>query len=197
MEQQKEIDFYLSVFKDLGIADADRLIPFVKPRKIDAGEIYIQEGATGKKLAYISRGLIRTYLLKASGDEITLMLRWEGQFIASVDSVLFNRASRFFYQALEDTEIIEVDYDKIQPVVNNNPLLSLSRNDFLLNMLAEAMERIETFVLLSPEERYVKLLEEKPDILNRVPGKYLSTMLGITPVSLSRIRSRIASAGKL
>jgi hypothetical protein len=48
--------------------------------------------------------------------------------------------------------------------------------------------------LLSPEERYIKFVRDKPDIINRVPGKYLATLLGITPISLSRIRRRMAGA---
>jgi hypothetical protein len=55
---------------------------------------------------------------------------------------------------------------------------------------------MESFVLLSPEERYMQLLKDKPDIFNRVHNKYLATLLGITPVSLSRIRKRITKTPK-
>jgi hypothetical protein len=55
------------------------------------------------------------------------------------------------------------------------------------------MEKVADFLLLSAEERYLKLVNEKPDIVNRVPNKYIATMLGITPVSLSRIRKRVAT----
>jgi DNA-directed RNA polymerase subunit F len=91
---------------------------------------------------------------------------------------------------------LELDYKTAQGIIDNNPKLSSSRNTFLTNMLGQAMDRIESFVLLSPEERYNKLIAEKPDITNRVPDKYLATMLGITPVSLSRIRKRIVSQHK-
>jgi len=78
-------------------------------------------------------------------------------------------------------------------MADRNSTIGVYRSIFQVDMLKEAMERIESFVLLSPTERYLKLIEEKPDIVNRVPDKYLSTYLGITPVSLSRIRKRIAS----
>ncbi len=165
-------------------------------RHLSAGSIYIREGADTQKLAYISKGLIRVYKLKENGDEATLMLRWENQFIASHDSIILNQPSRFIYQALEDTDLLELDYSKTLPLMDHNPRLSSSRNSFLLHMLAEALDRVESFVLLSPEERYLQLLHNKPDILNRVPNKYLATLLGITPVSLSRIRKRIASPVK-
>ena len=191
MLNQDEINFYLTVFKELSLTDIIGLFNVSKTRTIKAGEIYINQGSESQKLAYIKSGLIRTYHLKENGDEITLMLRWENQFVASADSVIFKQPSRFIYQALEDTTVIEVDYHKAQAIIDKSTKLSSSRHTFLLNMLGQAIERIETFVLLSAEERYLKLLNEKPDINNRVPDKYLATMLGITPVSLSRIRKRI------
>lgn len=65
------------------------------------------------------------------------------------------------------------------------------RHFFLLNMLAESLHQIERFLFLSPEEHYRKLTSQLPDIVNRVPDKYIASMLGITPVSLSRIRKRM------
>lgn len=50
----------------------------------------------------------------------------------------------------------------------------------------------ESFILYSAEERYLNFVKNNPDIVNRVPGKYIANVLGITPVSLSRIRKRIA-----
>ncbi|WP_309334141.1 Crp/Fnr family transcriptional regulator [Mucilaginibacter sp.] len=161
-------------------------------KEINAGEIYIQPGSTSQRLAYIKTGLIRTYSLKENGDEVTLMLRWENQFVASFDSVILAKPSRFIYQALEDTTLLEVDYHKVKHMVDQSPELSASSHTFLLHMLGEAMDRLEGFVLLSPEERYLKLTHEKPDINNRVPDKYLATLLGVAPGSLSRIRKRIA-----
>jgi DNA-directed RNA polymerase subunit F len=59
--------------------------------------------------------------------------------------------------------------------------------------MRQAFQRVESFVFLSPEERYQKYVEDHPNIINRAPDKYIANILGITPVSLSRIRSRIAS----
>ena len=131
--------------------------------------------------------------MKENGDEVTVLLRWENQFVTSHDSILWHKPSRFIYQALEDTTLIEMDYNKAQEIADRNPLLANNRNILLTHMLAQSIDRVESFVLLSAKERYLKLVHEKPDIVNRVPDKYLSTYLGITPVSLSRIRKRIAS----
>lgn len=191
-----EINFYLAIFKELSFKDLYELVSLAKTRKIAAGEVYIDINVTYHKVAYIKSGLIRAYHLKENGEERTLLLRWENQFIASADTIVFEKPSRFIYHALEDTVIMELDFIKAQHIIDNNPRLSAKRNTFILGILAESMERVESFVLLSPEERYLKLVHDKPDIVNRVPNKYLATLLGITPVSLSRIRKRIASPKK-
>ena len=192
MLSPEDIKFYLSIFKGLSLADLTELFAMAHTRRVAAGGIYIDEGATGKKLGLIRKGLIRAYAIKENGDDITLMLRWENQFVASHDNIILNQPSRFIYQALEDTVLMELDYGRIEKLLDHNPKLSSHRNVFLLSMLAEALERMESFVLLTPEERYLQLLTDKPDIFNRVHNKYLATLLGITPVSLSRIRKRIA-----
>jgi CRP-like cAMP-binding protein len=192
----EKIKHYLSLFKDLKLTDLLKLFQMAKTRKLSIGEVYIKEGATYNKLAYIKKGLIRAYCIKKNGDEITVLLRWEDQFMASHDNVILHQPSRFIYQALEDTELLEVDYDLAQDVFDKNQQFAKARNFFLLNMLAESMARVETFIMLNPEERYLKLMKDKPDIINRVPNKYIASLLGITPVSLSRIRKRIASHSK-
>lgn len=191
-----DINFYLSVFKGISPKDMMDLAGLAHTKELKAGDIYIQPGSASQRLAYIKAGLIRTYSLKENGDEVTLMLRWENQFVASFDSIILGKPSRFIYQALEDTSLVEMDYQKAKSVIDQSPELSASSHSFLLHMLGEAMDRLEGFVLLSPEERYLKLVHEKPDINNRVPDKYLATLLGIAPGSLSRIRKRIALQNK-
>jgi CRP-like cAMP-binding protein len=196
MLSPEDIKFYLSIFKGLTLADITELFKMAHTRHVPANGIYIDEGSSSKKLGLIRKGLIRAYKIKENGDDVTLMLRWENQFVASHDSVILNQPSRFIYQALEDTTLMELDYSKVESILDNNPKLSSHRNIFLLRMLAEALERMESFVLFTPEERYLQLLKDKPDIFNRVHNKYLATLLGITPVSLSRIRKRIAQTPK-
>jgi CRP-like cAMP-binding protein len=191
-----DIKFYLSIFKGLSLADLNELFSMAHTRRIPANGIYIEEGSSSKKLGLIRKGLVRAYCVKENGDDVTLMLRWENQFVASHDNIILNQPSRFIYQALEDTVLMELDYGRVESILDNNPKLSSHRNIFLLRMLAEALERMESFVLLTPEERYLRLLKDKPDIFNRVHNKYLATLLGITPVSLSRIRKRIAKSQK-
>ncbi|GEP93357.1 cAMP-binding domain of CRP or a regulatory subunit of cAMP-dependent protein kinases [Chitinophaga terrae (ex Kim and Jung 2007)] len=172
------------------------LFALTRQVKLEEGEAYIREGDKSRRLAFIEKGIIRAYTLKQNGDEATLFLRWEGHFVASHDTIIHSIPARFTYRALEACSLIEIDYDELDDVLRRQPELEHLRNYFLLKMLSDALEGLEGFVLLSHEERYQRLLENRWDIVNRVPDKYIASMLGITPVSLSRIRKRIHNKGR-
>ncbi|WP_212004905.1 Crp/Fnr family transcriptional regulator [Chitinophaga sp. HK235] len=177
-------------------ADMGPLFVATRQQKLEAGEMYIREGDTAKKLAYLMQGIMRAYMVKESGEEATMFLRWEGQFIASHDTIIRQQPARFNYRALEETTLLEIDYDRLEEVLKEHPEFEPLRIYFLKRMLAEALDSIEAFVLLSPEERYLQLLNSRADIVNRVPDKYIASIMGITPVSLSRIRKRLQERGK-
>ena len=163
---------------------------------LEAGEAYIRTGDTNRKLAFIEQGIIRSYIVKDNGDEATLFLRCEGQFIASHDTIIHRQPSRFIYRALEPVTLLQIDYDVLEDILKNHPEYEPLRNFFLMRMLADSLKIMESFVTQSPEERYRELLVERFDLINRVPDKYIASMLGITPVSLSRIRKRMHTKGK-
>lgn len=191
MPDPEKTAFYIHLFKGIDPADLPGLISATQQRQLEPGDVYIREGENSPRLGYIKEGLIRCYHVNEKGIESTVLLRWEEQIVASYDSILFRQPSRFTYHALEPTSLLEVDYDVIQKLLASNPVFEQARYQFVLDMLAQSLERIESFVLQTPEERYLQLIQDKPDLLQRVPDKHLATLLGITPVSLSRIRKRI------
>jgi CRP-like cAMP-binding protein len=192
MLSEEEIQQYSGLFNGLSPEDMAGLAQLARTRELAPGDIYIRKGSASQSIAFIQKGLIRTYYVQPNDEEITLMLRWENQFVASIDSIFRQKPSRYTYEALEETVLLEMDYAQARPLIDANRRLSVSRDGFLMMMLSQAMDRIETFCLFSPEERYLNLLQEKPGLVERVPDKYLATMLGITPVSLSRIRKRLS-----
>lgn len=175
-------------------ADTSPLLELTRTVSLDAGSIYIRKGETTRKVAFIEQGIIRAYAVKDSGDEPTLFLRWEGQIIASHDCIIDSRPSRFIYRTLEPTTLLEINYDELESTLKIYPEYEPLRNFFLLRMLSDSLKGIESFVTQSPEERYRNLIAERIDLVNRVPDKYIASMLGITPVSLSRIRRRIKNS---
>lgn len=186
-----KIKHYFRIFKDLKISDLEQLYKNCSVVNLKPGEYFIEQGTQKRIIGFIDTGLIRAFHLDEQGKETTLLLRWEDNFVASHDTILFDRPSRFNYQAMEKTRIITLNYDTIQAIIDTNPKFEQSRKHFLLKTIGELMNRLEAFVLLSPEERYREIITSNPSLINRVPDKYLANIIGITPVSLSRIRKRL------
>lgn len=178
---------HAGVFPD----ESEPLFAMTRAVTLEAKEQYIRKGDTSRKLAYIQQGIMRAYTIKDDGSDATLFVRREGDFIASHETIIYRQPSRFVYLALESTTLIEIDYDVLEDVLRKNPKYEPLRNFFLMSMLAEALNHIESFVTQSPEERYRNLVAEDLGLVNRVPDKHIASMLGITPVSLSRIRKRM------
>ncbi|RZJ75626.1 MAG: Crp/Fnr family transcriptional regulator [Flavobacterium sp.] len=193
MLTKDRLQFFTGLLRDVPMEDVIGLFANASERHLKYGQEYIGLNEFTKKLAYIQKGIIRAYAIKSNGDEATLLLRWDDQFIGSHDSILLNKPSKFRYMALEETTILEIDYSNVENIMAENPKFEPLRNFVLMNMLSSSLTMLEDFVLLNPEERYLKLIAEKANIVNRVADKHIASMLGITPVSLSRIRKRIAT----
>jgi CRP-like cAMP-binding protein len=182
--------------KELSIEDAGILIKSAKSKSFKKKEIIIEEGTLKKDVYFIRSGLVRAYCINDKGDEITFGLIAENQILTNIDIILFDQPSRFYYECIEDTKTFSIDFDKVQNIIERNPKLERNRKFFARNAMKKMLQRLETFVLMNAEERYEDFIKNNPTLSNRVPDKYLANVLGITPVSLSRIRARIVKRKK-
>jgi CRP-like cAMP-binding protein len=174
-----------------------KILRDLKIKSYEKGETIIREGDSVKDIFYIRKGIIRCYLVDAKAEEITFQLFAEHQVFGNAHAILFDEPSKFFFEALEKTKVYSTDLKSFQHLTTAHTDLSeMNRMNIGRQILKNAFQRLESLVFLTPEERYQKYIEDYPNIINRVPDKYIANVLGITPVSLSRIRSRIASKKK-
>ncbi|MEJ2900786.1 Crp/Fnr family transcriptional regulator [Pedobacter panaciterrae] len=143
-------------------------------------------------IGFIVNGSVRYYHVK-DGIEITGYFSFENEFVSSYKSFLTQHPCTGYIQALEQTGLILISR-KNMDLMLNHPLLGYKMERFG-RLVAEHYiccyeDRITSFITETPEERYLKMLETTPEIMQRVPQHYVANFLGITPVSLSRIRKR-------
>ncbi|MEZ4686355.1 MAG: Crp/Fnr family transcriptional regulator [Bacteroidia bacterium] len=188
----EKIKLIYNIGRGLRMEDVQILFKAASSRTYQPGDYLIREGSEVPEVFYVRKGLVRVFIINEKGEEITTQLLPEHHVVASHDVILFDQPSRFFFEAFEETKTFSMDYDMLQTVISRNKKLDENRKFILQKLLKISLSRVESFVLYSPEERYERFVEANPDLINRVPGKYIANVLGITPVSLSRIRSRIA-----
>ena len=191
-----DIDKLKSEFPFLNELSSSDVFEFLQQTQLielNAGDVFLEQGSLKNNIYFIKHGLIRSYYIDKKGEEITNRLRYENQLIAAYEILFFNQTARFNFQALEKSELFVINFNELRKIIEQNTKLDSGRRYFMMNILSESLSALDDFILLSPEQRYLKFIQDHPVLLNRAPIKYIANVLGITPVSLSRIRKRISN----
>jgi CRP/FNR family transcriptional regulator, anaerobic regulatory protein len=171
--------------------DCNLFEPFLQTKQIKSKDIFLREGQTCKELGFINNGTFRMYYL-SDGKEINTHFSFENEFVVNYDSFLQETPSRYYIQALEDAEIVTFNLQTLQKAYN------LSQNwERFGRIMAEysyklTTKRVEGFMFMDAEERYLQMMKETPHFLERVPLYHLASYLGIERESLSRLRKKIS-----
>jgi CRP-like cAMP-binding protein len=172
----------LSKEAEEAIADISNIISIKKNKDLQP------IGHTCKTIYFINKGVARIYYYK-DGIDITEGFYFENNIIARVESLFTGKPSRKAIQILEDAEIVAIDANALFKLYDKFPEIErLFRKIFEAGHV-DTVNRIEGIQFHTAEERYKALLNEANDVLKKVPLKYVASYLGITQVSLSRIRA--------
>ncbi len=170
----------------------EKVSPYLHYQKAPARKILLREGEVAKRVYLILKGCCRLYIIKEDGTEITVQFFFERQMVASVESALTGEPSRLYLETMEECEFLVVEINSFLKIIELDPALKEHMFRFAFERFITYSHLFTSFLLDRPEARYRNLLKEYPDIARRVEQRYLASYLGITPVSLSRIKKRIA-----
>lgn len=157
---------------------------------------FVEAGKVCNEMGFAVSGSVRYYHIK-DGEDITSYFSFENELLGSYKSYLRREPSVYNIQTLEDSLIVTVSYANMQRMLEHQ--LLGHKIERMYRLIAEYYiccfeERTTSFITQTPEERYLHLLATGREILQRMPQHYIANYLGITPVSLSRIRRRILKA---
>ena len=131
------------------------------------------------------------YLINPNeGKDITFQFFFEGDFVASFDSLYKRTPSLFYLESIEPTELTVIRRENFYNLINNDLLFRQLYEEKLIDRFHAYQQLFLSRIKNTPQQRYEELLKEYPDIIQRVPQHYIASYPGITPVSLSRIRNR-------
>lgn len=151
--------------------------------------ILLEEGKVARKLYLVRRGCLRLFFYH-EGKDITFQFFFEGDFVASFDSLYKRTPSLFFLESIEPTEVEVIQRDDFFGLIEHNPLFRKQYEEKLIDRFHAYQQLFLSRIRNTPQQRYEELLREYPNIIRRIPQHYIASYLGITPVSLSRIRNR-------
>lgn len=175
---------------ELSEEERDILREAFKFRKVPKKFKLVEEGQVAKEVYFINKGLIRLYYCK-NGEEITGFIFQEGLFASSYDSFLREQPSNQTLETLEDCDLLVINKRGMDELYQVLPKMHVITRKVAEQRFINAQRILSSFILESPEERYRKFEADHNDLLMRIPQHYIASFLGITPVSLSRIRKRL------
>jgi CRP/FNR family transcriptional regulator, anaerobic regulatory protein len=177
---------------DLNNEEIDCIIDKLQVKKLKKKEFLLQEGTICKHAYFINRGCLRYFYL-VDGIENTGQFFFENTWYTDYDSFLLSKPSRQNIQALEDSEILCLSKSDLLEVYEAIPKFEKFGRIMAENAFIKLKSKNEMILNQSAEERYLKLLKERPKVVERIPQHYIASYLGIKPPSLSRIRKSIAN----
>jgi CRP-like cAMP-binding protein len=188
IEQLKEVIYPLVTPTEEEWQALERNLHPVKLRK---KEHFLREGEVCTRYGFIMKGSVRLYFL-VDGEEICKDLLFEKTFTGSLASFTLQKPALFNIAAIEETTLLQIHRQPLQDLFERYACWQkLGR--LMAESLAIRKEMREiAFLKDSPQERYRKLLEEQPMVLQRVPLHYIASYLGMKPETLSRIRNKIS-----
>lgn len=182
---------FTSIYPELNKTEWDYLIAPIKIVNAPAKSIIIENNKRQKHLFFMTSGLVRGYYIDDKGDEITTRFINNKGWITHYSALISNTPSKYIFQALEQSEVIALPYSTVQEGYKKFKGLEKFGRLIAENVLVMQQKRIEDFQFRPAEERYLKFIEDYPELFNRVSLSHLSTYLGIKRQSLTRIRKKL------
>ena len=183
----------LHFYTSLQAEEIQRIVAETAIKTLKKGSLLLREGQIPQVCYYVFKGCVREYYL-VDGEEKTSEFYLEGDSISDDLGKIERRPSRKYWECLEDTTLSVFTQAQEEKMYRLFPRIeSLCRIE-TEKKLGQFRELMAFYLASSPEERYLNLLQTRPNLVNRVPQYQLASYLGVKPESLSRIRGRIQSS---
>ncbi|MBX7227080.1 MAG: Crp/Fnr family transcriptional regulator [Chitinophagales bacterium] len=167
-----------------------KTIPYSEIIQVKKKDYLIKEGQYDRRIVFILKGIFRAFHIREE-KEYTVWLRKEMDVFASYTSIILNQPSNLTFQALEDSTVLAINYDLLKSKIDED--VNIAKNMLVIfeRIVLDLVESLEGQLILSSEERFIRMLENKPEIISRVPQHQLASVLGMEPESLSRLKNKI------
>lgn len=169
----------------------DETVVLFQKIKLEKGEFFVKDGTICRQIAYINKGVLRTFYLNNKAEERTSCFCTENSLTTSYKSFILQQPSNLSLQAMEDTELLVIDFEHLQKlystsIVWQNIGRAVAEREYIVMEQYASVLNNE-----NGKEKYLRLLQEQPNILQKATIEDIASYLGVTRRTLSRIRQEI------
>jgi CRP-like cAMP-binding protein len=163
-------------------------------KQFPKGSFLVQAGQVAVDTYFVLEGCIRQYSI-VDGEEKTTEFFTEDQWAISLNNFAHPKPVDYYWVCNEDTTVSMGNEQQAQALFRRFPRFETISRVVMENAFAEQQRKLTSFFTDSPEQRYQKLQEARPELIQRTPQYQIASYIGVKPESLSRIRKRMAKKG--
>ena len=187
-----QIKLYLDKIASISNSDWNFFISKLHRRIVSKKSVFIKVNQIENHISLIESGIVRLFIPRENPEkEITFGFSFKNQFVSAYDSFLTQLPSNYQLQALTETTMLSISYKDLQSVYKSTQIGNLIGRLTAEDLFLIKSKREQDLLNLTAEQRYLKLFEERPELLKLIPLKYISSYIGVTAQALSRIRKRL------
>lgn len=182
---------FITQITPISDSEFEKTVVFFKEKTLQKGDFFVEQGKVCKHIAFVNKGTLRTFYINDKAEEITSCFCTENGLTTSYKSFILQEPSNLFIQALEYAELLVIDYDHLQKlystsIVWQNIGRAVAEREYIVMEKYASVLNNET-----AKEKYMRLLKEQPNVLQKANIEDIASYLGITRRTLSRIRKEI------
>lgn len=171
--------------------DLEVVLNLVKEKTIAKNEHFILAGDRVPYLAFVETGVLYSYSSDEKGEKHVVQIALENNWISDPYGFLSQEKALYNVQSIEDSKVLLLSKNAFEKACSTSVHFERFFRLLIQNAYIHSLQRIERIYSTSAEERYLKLMEASPNMLQQVPQHYIASFLGIKPQSLSRIRKQL------
>jgi CRP-like cAMP-binding protein len=171
--------------------EIDLFINHMELKVLKKKEHHLMAGEVCNYSAYVKKGCLRRYIIDEHSKEIIVNFALEDYWVGDLESLISRKPSIYYFQALEESELLMLSYKNYCYLYNSLPKYKNFHDEKVKRNHYATIKKLSAAKSASPEEKYITLMQEQPQLFQRIPLHYIAAYLGIEPESLSRLRKRM------
>jgi CRP/FNR family transcriptional regulator, cyclic AMP receptor protein len=181
---------YLAGKIELSLEQEELVDKYFIKRSAERNEILVPAGSIARHVYFVIKGCLRIFLSNEDGVESTRFLVFEGSMGTAFPSFALKEPSAAAIQSLEPSELLMISYEDRETLYKNIPAWETMDRKELEKEYIKSIRRIESLITADSRERYQLLLKDNPEMIRRLPSRIIADYLGISPETLSRLKSK-------
>ncbi len=190
---QKSNDLFFQTIQAVVPGQSEDVAAFAKhfePMQLKTDDFFVKEGGVCSRIGFIRKGMIRHYYVN-DNVETTRWVSVEGEFITALGSFIQQKPCNHYLQAISPCDLWVISKSNFDKVYNDSSFVQKLWLRIIEATCLGFEDRIYIQLSSDAEKRYLYMMEKWPAIIEKVPQKYIASMMGIQPESLSRIRAKL------